>query len=111
MVPWLRQRTQGIYTVVGTISDPNYYGSATNILVVGLPPGNIYAHVTNSHQLILQLTGTPNFPYILQTATNLTPPVIWEPILTNPADARGNWSDAVTNQNDAPAHFYRAAGQ
>ena len=30
----------GNYTVIGIISDPNYYGSATNTLVVGLPPQN-----------------------------------------------------------------------
>jgi hypothetical protein len=44
-------------------------------------------------------------------ATNLTPPVNWQPVFTNPADANGNWSFTVTNLPDVPAGFYRAVGQ
>jgi uncharacterized repeat protein (TIGR03803 family) len=61
--------------------------------------------------LQLQFIGTPNYPYILETATNLAPPINWQPVLTNPADASGNWSFTVTNTQDVPACFYRAAGQ
>jgi alpha-tubulin suppressor-like RCC1 family protein len=104
----------GSYTVIGTISDPNYYGSATNTLVVGLPPQSFTASNTsgtNGQQLTLQLIGTPTYPYVLQTATNLTPPINWQSILTNSADAGGNWSFIVTNLTDAPGRFYRAVGQ
>ena len=104
----------GSYTVIGTISDPNYYGSATNTLIVGVPPQNFTAGSTNNvngQQLTLQLTGTPYYPYILQWATNLTPPIVWKPILTNPADVNGNWSWTLTNLPALPAGFYRAAGQ
>jgi len=103
----------GSYTVIGTVSDPNYYGSATNTLVVGLPPQNLTASTssTNSQQLSLQLTGTPSYPYILQAATNLTPPINWQSIFTNPADANGNWSFALTNLSGIPAGFYRAVAQ
>ena len=58
----------------------------------------------------LQLTGTPYFPYILQTATNLTPPIDWKPVWTNPADVNGNWSCTVSNLS-APSRYYRAASQ
>ena len=61
--------------------------------------------------LQLQLAGTPNYPYILQMATNLTPPVVWQSILTNPADGMGNWSWIITNLPGFPAGFYRAVGQ
>ena len=103
----------GGYTVIGTVSDPNYYGIATNTLVVGLPPQNLTASTssTNSQQLMLQLTGTPGYPYILQSATNLTPPIVWQSIFTNYADTNGNWSFAVTNLMDMPERFYRAVGQ
>ena len=101
----------GSYTVIGTISDPNYYGSATNTLVVGLPPQSFTASSTNSQQLILQLTGTPNYPYILQSATNLTPPIVWQCVFTNCADTNGNWSFIVTNLSGIPAGFYRAVAQ
>ena len=103
----------GSYTVIGTISDPNYYGSAWNTLIVGLPPQSLTASTssTNSQQLSLQLTGTPSYPYILQAATNLTPPINWQSIFTNPADANGNWSFALTNLSGIPAGFYRAVAQ
>jgi hypothetical protein len=106
-------KNAGSYTVIGTVSDPNYYGSATNTLVVGLPPQNLTASTssTNSQQLSLQLTGTPSYPYILQAATNLTPPINWQSIFTNPADANGNWSFTVTNLSGVPAGFYRAVAQ
>jgi len=103
----------GSCIVIGTISDPNYYGSATNTLVIGLPPQSLTASTssTNSQQLTLQLTGTPSYPYILQSATNLMPPINWQSIFTNPADANGNWSFAVTNLTIMPERFYRAVGQ
>jgi hypothetical protein len=58
----------------------------------------------------VQLTGSPNYPYILQTTTNLTPPVNWRSILTNAADGNGNWSFTVTNLL-APSGYYRAVAQ
>jgi hypothetical protein len=51
-----------------------------------------------------------NYPYILQSATNLTPPVNWQPVLTNPADGNGNWQFTDTNLNGSQK-FYRAVGQ
>jgi hypothetical protein len=104
----------GSYTVVGTINDPNYYGGATNVLVIGLPPqsfaaGNIGG--LNQPSLTLQLSGTPGYPYVLQTATNLTPPVDWQSIFTNPADVNGNWSLTLSNLTGLPGGFYRAVAQ
>jgi hypothetical protein len=101
----------GNYTVVGVISDPNYYGIATNTLVVGLPPQSFTAGSVNGQQLTLQLTGTPNYPYILASATNLTPPVVWQPIFTNYADTNGNWSFTIPDLSGFPAGFYRAVAQ
>jgi len=104
----------GSYTVVGVISDPNYYGSATNTLVVGLSPQSFTAGMAgsvNGQQLTLQLTGTPNYPYILQSATNLTPPINWQCVFTNCADTNGNWSFCVTNLTVMPGCFYRAVAQ
>jgi len=101
----------GSYTVVGVISDPNYYGIATNTLVVGLPPQSFTAGSADGQQLTLQLTGTPNYPYILVSATNLTPPVVWQPIFTNCADTNGNCSFSIPDLPGFPAGFYRAAEQ
>jgi hypothetical protein len=59
--------------------------------------------------LTLQLSGTPEFPYILQSATNLADPVGWRSLATNSLDASGHWSVTITN---VPGHademFFRA---
>ena len=106
------------YTITGTnsvslvVSGP--LGVSTNILlihtktlVLGL---SFNGSSTNGKQLTLQLTGTPNYPYVLQSATNLTPPVNWQSILTNLADGNGNWQFTDTNLNGGQK-FYRAVGQ
>ena len=90
----------------------NNFGSVTSsvaTLTVFLPPQNFVGAITNENQLKLQLTGTPNYPYVLQSATNLTPPVNWQPVLTNPADNNGNWQFTDTNTTNVPARFYRVA--
>jgi sugar lactone lactonase YvrE len=97
----------GIYQVV--ITGPS--GSITSsvaILTVLLQPTNFTAQLTESG-LQLQLTGTPNYPYVLQSATNLTQPVTWQSILTNFTDTNGYWNWTITNLPQTPASFYRAA--
>jgi hypothetical protein len=103
----------GSYVVVGTINDPDHYGSVTNALMIGMPPQNFSASGpgSNGPHLALQLTGTPNYPYLVQTATNLIPPVNWQTLLTNPADANGCWRFCVTSLTDVPGRFYRAVAQ
>ena len=91
----------------------NSFGSVTSAvatLTVFLPPQNFFANAVIGNQLTLQFAGTPNYPYILQSATNLTPPVNWQSVLTNLADTNGNWSFTVSNLS-APSLFYRAMGQ
>jgi sugar lactone lactonase YvrE/ribosomal protein L27 len=103
----------GYYSV--TVSSP--YGSATSsvaTLAAFLPPQRFTASSSpgaSGQELILQLTGTPNYPYLLQAATNLTPPINWQSVFTNSADMNGAWSVAITNLTDAPWRFYRALGQ
>ena len=64
-----------------------------------------------SPQVALQFAGTPNYPYVLQSATNLTPPVNWQSVLTNSTDTNGNWSFVVANLIGVPSIFYRVFGQ
>jgi hypothetical protein len=77
-------------------------------LTVFLPPQEFSVQnvVTG---LQMSLTGSPSFPYILQSATNLTPPVSWKSIRTNYADISGNWQFTDTNVN-GDQKFYRAVG-
>ena len=61
----------------------------------------------NPNALYLQLSGTANFPYILQSATNLTGQVNWLSLMTNSADGNGNWNITITNAPSVPATFFR----
>jgi glucosylceramidase len=70
-------------------------------------PTGLTATVTGGG-LQVQFIGTPYYPYILEMATNLASPVNWQPVSTNPANASGIWSFAVTNTQIFPACFYRA---
>ncbi len=104
----------GTNTVSLVVSGP--LGASTNMLlihtkalVLGLFPPSFNSS-TNGNQLTLQLTGTPNYPYVLQSATNLTPPINWQTILTNSSDTNGNWQFTDTNLNGGQK-FYRAVGQ
>ena len=97
------------YSVVGVISDMNYFGGVTNALVVALPPQN-FGIQSLGQGIELQMSGTPSFTYTLEAATNLAPPVNWQPVLTKPADASGNWSVAITNAINIPRQFYRVGG-
>ena len=106
----------GTYAIVPTLADPgnrlgNYAVTTSNgTLTLFLPPQNFTARGGNGQPLNLQLTGTPGYPYLVQMTTNLTPPIGWQSILTNPADTNGNWSFTITNATDIPAQFYRAVG-
>ena len=98
----------GAYSVVLT----NIYGAVTSRpanLTVVVPPQD-FAAKNSAGALQLQLTGTPNYPYILQSATNFTPPINWQSVLTNPTDGNGNWQFIDTNLNTGQK-FYRAIGQ
>jgi hypothetical protein len=98
----------GSYTVVATVDNVNYQDSATNTLVIGMPPQRLVIGLTNGQNVQLQLTGTPNFPYVLQSATNLLNPIKWQSVLTNAASAGGVWNYTVTNSPGVLRRYYRA---
>ena len=102
----------GNYQLVVTGAGGSITSSVASLAVL-LPPQGFTGQANNaggSPQIALQFTGAPNYPYILQATTNLTPPVNWQPVLTNPADAYGNWLFTDTNLNGGQK-FYRAVGQ
>ena len=94
-------------TYMSIVSGMGGSSSKSATLTVFQPPQNFQVQSTSNHWLKLMLVGTANYPYILQSTTNLTPPINWKPVLTNPADINGNWQFTVTNLNNN-RQFYRA---
>ena len=71
-----------------------------------LPPlPTLSASLGNGPSLNLTLTGLPGRSYVLQTATNLTLPITWQPLLTNTADTNGVWQFTDTNLDSAQRFF------
>jgi len=62
----------------------------------------------SSATVTVTFSGTAGNQYIVQTTTNLGPPVLWNNVSTNTAGANGLWlfTDHIAN---APKRFYRAA--
>ncbi len=65
--------------------------AAVNIFVTNPPP--VAAGIgfgSDGLSLRIQGAGLPNRPYYLVVASNLVPPVVWTPLMTNPSDPSGN---------------------
>jgi hypothetical protein len=80
--------------------------SSVNITVTNPPPGTGVIGWVNGQTLSISGSGLPNRPYCLNTATNLTSPVVWIPILTNLSDGAGT----IAFTNIAPTNtqqFFR----
>jgi len=94
----------GNYSVV--VTSP--YGSVTSsvvTLVAALPP--LRAAVGNGG-LTVRLNGAPaRQALVLESARSLAPPVNWQPVFTNAADASGNWAFTNANVQASPALYYR----
>jgi uncharacterized delta-60 repeat protein len=70
------------------------------------PPLTLTATLGAGPVFNLNLNSIPGQNYVLQTATNLLPPIQWLPVLTNAVDTNGLWQFADTNLNSAQK-FYR----
>jgi sugar lactone lactonase YvrE len=98
----------GTYFVIVTSSSGSVTSSPAALTITGAAP-QWMTLTAISGGVQLQFTGTPNYPYILESATNFASPINWQPVLTNAADASGDWIFTVTNNPNVPACFYRAA--
>ncbi|HZM03094.1 MAG TPA: hypothetical protein VFC44_08715 [Candidatus Saccharimonadales bacterium] len=96
----------GGYFVVVT----NNYGSVTSTtanLVIGLSPQKFRITLASNQSVQLTFTGMANSAYVLQSATNLNPLVVWQTLITNMSDSDGNWTFVDTNAMNYAVRFYR----
>lgn len=82
--------------------------SAVATLSVPVPPPQLTAWL-GTNGLRIEFTGVPQQDYLLQTTTNLAPPVVWENVTLLPADGLGQWSLTLTNLPSEPQRFYRVS--
>lgn len=84
-------------------------GTIISIDLSGPPPAisNIVANVDGS--VTIHFLGGSNKTYLVQSTTNLSPPVVWQNISTNTSAGDGTWLYQDTNAVRAPAQFFRAA--
>jgi len=76
-------------------------------LPLPLPPALVTNIVQNLNgSVTLFFLGSPNSTNVVQVAANLAPPVVWQNVSTNVADAGGAWQFTGTNQ--FPVQFYRS---
>ena len=111
VIPAVASSDVGTYT--GRVIGMGGTTASSANLAILLPAQNFGADVrtgTNGPWLHLQFNGTPNYPYILLSTTNLTPPTTWRPVTTNRTDGSGNWQFTDTNLNGGQK-FYRAVSQ
>lgn len=84
-------------------------GGAGAVFAVAIPyPPAIITNLVRAADgsLTLSFLGGPNSTNVVQAAATLTPPVIWQAIRTNVADASGGWQ--VTDSNTNATRFYRS---
>jgi hypothetical protein len=104
-------KVAGGYHVIITGPNGSAISAVTTLTILspqGLPPRNLAASLAPGPSSVFQWSGTPGINYVLQAATNLTPPVQWLPVFTNAADANGNCIFVDTNVLLNSQRFYRA---
>jgi uncharacterized repeat protein (TIGR03803 family) len=84
-------------------------GGAGNVFSLPLPPApaRIIDIIRNANGTVtLDFLGMPNATNIIQATTRLAPPVAWEIVATNVADANGAWQ--FTDANNISTRYYRS---
>ena len=103
-LPQVTAANAGWYDVFIT----NAWGSVTSSIVtlaVSLP--QVSAQVNPDGSVTLNLLTAPNVSSEVLAATNLTPPVIWQPMGNQTPGANGLWQ--FTDTNTYPVRFYRTS--
>lgn len=98
----------GNYSVV--ITTMNTHVSVTSSVVtltIALPPAVRGLAQNGDGSVSLNLATTTNISSRVYAATSLTPPVVWQPIYTNPNG--GVWQFTDTNMSGVACKFYRVS--
>jgi hypothetical protein len=87
----------------------NNVTSGVGHLIVGMLPQSLQIQLNPDNSVTLSMPGTPGFNYVLQTATNLTPPITWQSVASIQTDTNGLWTYVDTNTAASDSTFYRVS--
>ncbi len=90
----------------------NQFNSVTSLpghLILAMPPQSLSIQLNPDNSVTVQMPGTPGFNYVLQTATNLTPPIVWQNVASIQTDTNGLWTYVDTNTAASDSTFYRVS--
>jgi len=96
----------GAYYVVVSNNVSAVSSSVAN-LMVGNPPQTLQVRMNSNNFPVIQMPGTSGFSYMLQTTTNLQPPVLWQTITCIQGDTNNLCTYVDTNPPVAGSRFYR----
>jgi hypothetical protein len=90
------------------------WGSVTSSIVtltvaLTVVPPQLSALLNADGSVTLNLLTTPSTSSQVLAATNLAPPVVWQPLGAQVPDASGIWQFTDTNASQFPQRFYRAS--
>lgn len=91
------------------LSATNVYGGTTssNAVLLVVPSGPAVTAGLSNQSASLQISGPPSGVCLVEVATSLTPPVNWQPIMTNCLSTNGTWNFVDTNTTAQPETYYR----
>ena len=105
-IPGVSTGDSANYTVIVT----NSYGSVTSavaVLTVNLPPVVTGVGMLANGGFSLSVTGAPGETCVLLGASNLVPPMVWLPLVTNTADTNGVFIFSDSQATNFPQRFYQ----
>jgi hypothetical protein len=98
----------GSYVVVVSAAGGSVTSSVVELTITApLPPAINGVTINPVGSVTLNLFGAPGSTYILQAATNLSPPVSWLQIATNTLGGSGLWLFTDQHATNFPQQFYR----
>ena len=100
-IPLISGYTAAISTTTGAV------GHVDLVVTAGQAQPVLASILARNGSMELGGTGTPGQAYVLQTATNLTVPVIWLPILTNTAGTNGVFVFSDPQATNFAVRYYR----
>jgi hypothetical protein len=79
------------------------------VLTVASPAAISSVRCNANGSVTLTLSTAPYLSSRVLAATNLAPPVVWEPIYTNVAGTSGAWQFTDLNASNYPVRYYRSS--